>query len=259
MKPKSIKIHTPKSLKSGSGLATVKQFLLSIFATTVSIVLTFGTAAVVDRHKKEAAKKEMVMMIISDIDQTIEMIQEVDTFLRESKSLQMELTTKPELFDSLRHNFPAISSLVFNDFSKTTETIFTTSIETFNTIGDVNFVNEVSSFYMTRRQYKEQVADELWDDIQNYPYRLSLKALMSINFPEYVCDNWVFLENLKESRERCMHMMNISEKDLIKFNKKHQEQEVESNDELDELIMRMFDESDSCSAVIEQVKKTLKD
>lgn len=41
----NVKLHTPKSLKSGSGMSSLKQLLLSLIATTISIVLTFGTAA----------------------------------------------------------------------------------------------------------------------------------------------------------------------------------------------------------------------
>lgn len=33
----NIKLHTPKSLKSGSGMSSWRQFLLSLLATTVSI------------------------------------------------------------------------------------------------------------------------------------------------------------------------------------------------------------------------------
>ena len=40
----NIKLHTPKTLKNGSGMGSMKQFMLSLLATTVSIVLTFGTA-----------------------------------------------------------------------------------------------------------------------------------------------------------------------------------------------------------------------
>ncbi len=39
-----------------------KQFLLTLLATTFSIILTFGTSAIIDRRHKSAAKKEMVMM-----------------------------------------------------------------------------------------------------------------------------------------------------------------------------------------------------
>ena len=30
----NIKLHTPKSLKAGSGMSSLKQFLLSLFATS---------------------------------------------------------------------------------------------------------------------------------------------------------------------------------------------------------------------------------
>ena len=33
----NVKIHTPKSLKMGSGMATLKQFLLSLVATTIGV------------------------------------------------------------------------------------------------------------------------------------------------------------------------------------------------------------------------------
>ena len=69
----NVKLHTPKTLQMGSGMSSLKQFLLSLIATSVSIILTFGTAAIIDYNKKQAAKKEMVMMIISDMDNTIEL------------------------------------------------------------------------------------------------------------------------------------------------------------------------------------------
>lgn len=55
----NIKLHTPKTLKAGSGMASLKQFLLSLFATSVSIALTFGTAAIIDYHAKQKSKREI--------------------------------------------------------------------------------------------------------------------------------------------------------------------------------------------------------
>ncbi len=67
----NIKLHTPKSLKMGSGLSTLKQFLLSIVATSVSIALTFGTAAIIENNKKQKEKREIVMMVMYDMYATI--------------------------------------------------------------------------------------------------------------------------------------------------------------------------------------------
>ena len=64
--------------------SNLKQFLLSLLATTVSIVLTFGTSAVIEKRHKEAAKREMVMMIIYDFDKTIEQVQNADSLLHQA-------------------------------------------------------------------------------------------------------------------------------------------------------------------------------
>ena len=153
----NVKLHTPKSMKMGSGLSSVKQFFLSLLATTISIVLTFGTAGIIDHHKKVSAKKEMVMMVLNDFDKTIDVVQKADTSLLEVRRLQLELATHPEQFDSLRFNIARGVGFVDEEFPETIENIFSTSIETFNTIGDVNFVNDVSSFYICRRKYKEKL------------------------------------------------------------------------------------------------------
>jgi hypothetical protein len=47
------KLHLPKYLNGISKKPSFKQFILSLIATTVSIALTFGTAAIIDQHKKQ--------------------------------------------------------------------------------------------------------------------------------------------------------------------------------------------------------------
>lgn len=252
----NVKLHTPKTLKEGSGLSSAKQFLLSLIATTVSIILTFGTAAIIDHHKKEAAKKEMVMMVINDYDKTIAILEKADSSLRLTSSMQQELAIHPERFDSLRSRLPMTLTWLFDDYTETTEKIFTTSIETFNTIGDVNFVNEVSSFYMVRRKYKEEVLDKLMEDVKGQKIMQSLESLMNVAFPEYVYENWVFLKDMKASRDRCMQMMNLSEEDITKFSKQHENASVDTEDE--GLNSKMLKEFDSCNAVIEKAKQKLK-
>ncbi len=82
-----------------------KQFLLTLLATTFSIILTFGTSAIIDRRHKEAAKKEMVMMIIYDFDKTIEQLEDVSSAFQKAKRDQQELAFHPEYLDSLRFQF----------------------------------------------------------------------------------------------------------------------------------------------------------
>lgn len=79
----NIKLHTPGSLKKGSGIGSLKQFLLSLFATTVSIALTFGTAAIIDYNKKQKEKREIVIMVMYDMHNSLQS----GTFVRHAASL----------------------------------------------------------------------------------------------------------------------------------------------------------------------------
>ncbi|MBR6282978.1 MAG: hypothetical protein IKR25_01620 [Muribaculaceae bacterium] len=216
----NVKLHTPKSLQAGSGLSSTKQFLLSLIATTVSIVLTFGTAAVIDSHKKESAKREMVKMVIYDFDKTIAQIQDIDTALSRASRIQQELAVHPEWFDSLRYELLRPLLIIESDFPEITERVFSTNIETFSTIGDVNFVNEVANFYICRRRYKETVLDSIQHDFANKQIMQSLKNVFSVSFPEYCYLNWAFLDDLKDSREKCMKMMRLTEADMESFSRK---------------------------------------
>lgn len=255
----NVKLHTPSTLKAGSGLSSFKQFLLSIVATTISIVLTFGTAAILDHNKKESAKKEMVMMVISDFDQTIEILQKADTVLRKASSAELDLTTHPEHFDSLQSGFIEVVSFIIHDqvFPETTEKIFTTSIETFNTIGNVNFVNEASSFYITRSKYRDLVQQWIKNDIEGQGALVSVKSLFNINFPEYVYLNWSFMGEMKEIRDRCMLMMNVSEKDLKEFSQQQTNKSI--NPEKAAQKQKMQDEMMEATMRIMQASENLKE
>lgn len=253
----NIKLHTPKSLQSGSGMSSIKQFLLALLATTISIVLTFGTAAVIDHHKKKAAKKEMVMMVINDFNKSIELVNKADTGLRECTRLQQDIAIHPEHFDSLRYKFGPAINWITNEFSETTEKIFSTNIETFNTIGDVNFINEVSSFYITRRKYKEMLLDEFKKELEEKKIISSLKSLMNISFPDFAFLNWAFLEDMKGQRDRCMQMMNVSEEDMIEFCKQHSSETVDQDN--DALKQKMREEYEKYNAVLEKSREKIKD
>ena len=177
----------------------IKQFLLTLLATTFSIILTFGTSAIIDRRHKAAAKKEMVMMIIYDFDKTIEQVQKLDVAFQKANQTQLEIALHPEYFDSLRYQIMSAIPIITVEFSETTENIFSSNIETFNTLGNVNFVHEVSSFYNSRRFYREIVVDQFKKDIKEKIVFQSLGDLFQISFPEYSFSSRLCLDDLKKT------------------------------------------------------------
>ncbi len=213
--------------------STAEQFWIALVATTVSIILTFGTNAIIDHRQKENAKREMVLMIMYDFDKTIEKVQHADTILHQASQAQKEIALHPERFNSYQPCIlSAIAIINKNRFAETTEKIFSSNIETFNTLGNVNFVHEVSAFYNARRYYQENVLDEYEKDIVGSGITGSLEALFSVDFPMYYLTNKQSLVQLKSIRNRCMKMMKISEEELREFGEQRVvEDEVSEEDE----------------------------
>ena len=66
------KFRMPKFGRDVKWLAMLKEMLMTVFATTVSIILTFGTAHYVDGKAKKAAGRQTAMMVIHDMEKSIE-------------------------------------------------------------------------------------------------------------------------------------------------------------------------------------------
>ena len=229
-----------------------KQFLLTLLATTFSIILTFGTSAIIDRRHKEAAKKEMVMMIIYDFDKTIEQVQKLDVAFQKANQTQLEIALHPEYFDSLRYQIMSAIPIITVEFSETTENIFSSNIETFNTLGNVNFVHEVSSFYNNRRTYQEIVVDQFKKELSETTALQSLENLFQVSFPMYSFTSRQCLKSLQRTRNRCLQMMKISEEELKDFsNQRLTSEDKSENNNYNQMLEKLFEEE----AIIDQAKE----
>lgn len=196
----------------------------------------------------------MVMMVLNDFDKTIGIVESIDSGLCECRRLQREIAIHPEQYDSLsKYLIQEMKDWNIVEFIETTERIFSTSIETFNTIGNVNFVNEVSDFYICRRKYKEEVIDHLKENVTYKDINSSLKSLMSIEFPEYALMNSTFLSDMKAYRDRCMQMMNISQEDLAKFSKQHTSKKADRAAIKEKLMKEYFEHQEA----LEQAREKL--
>ena len=235
-----------------------KQFLLTLLATTFSIILTFGTSAVIDRRHKERDKREMVKMIIYDFDKTIEQMENASSAFEKAKQHQQELALHPEYFDSLRFQFTDALLVAQMEFSETTENIFSSNIETFNTLGNVNFVHEVSSFYSMRHQYQENLLADYKKEVLESGLLKSVGTLLKFDFPNYYFTNQVYLKSLKSTRDLCMKMMKVSEDEMKEFsnqrivNEDHGEDYGISNEQL---IKEMFEEEEILKQAIEKLEQ----
>jgi hypothetical protein len=201
-----------------SKVSSWKGFLMTLAATTVSIVLTFGTSAIIDRKKQNAEKREMVMMVMYDMRETLKSVQQCDGQLNAFFEAQLDAVSHPKNFDAdyaaLALNIPDLQ------YTTTTENIFRTNIETIRTIGNILFVETVSSFYDQRSRYRKEVADE-FQERANVAI-LSYDNLSAFDTSVLPLLSQALLRNMKGEYEQCKLMMKVTDKDLEVFSVERQ-------------------------------------
>ena len=231
-------------------LSTGKKFLMSLLATTVSIVLTFGTTAIIDRKKQRAEKREMVLMVMYDMRESLlecEQCQEnMDTFC----DLQVDVVAHPEKFSASATNL--LVNVPFLNYTATTENIFKSNIETISTIGNILFVESVSTFYDFRARYKNDVMEPFqgYTSIQNY------KGLSEFDAPYYAYFGGMYYNIMKREFEECMALMKVSEEDLDVFSKERKRvEESILGESLGEKTGKLIEERQQRDAALQKARE----
>ena len=251
----NIKLHTPKSLKMGSGMSSLKQFLLSLLATSVSIALTFGTAAIIDYNAKQKSKREIVMMVMYDMYNSLESIQKSDSMIRHSMELQRQIAEDTTQFNKLRFG---IASVVTTDgYTETTERIFSSSIETINTVGNVLFTENVAKFYQSRRMYKTMVCDSIYNEVNRDMPFTTIKGTLDFQFVLYALMSNDFLKDMQHLYALCKQMMEVSDEEVEAYRKEREQIEKNMSDE-DGANNSVYDEILQLQKKINESKAKLK-
>ena len=212
----------------------LKRFLTTLVATTVSIVLTFGTTAIIDRKKQKDAKREMVMMILYDMHESLENVGQCDESLKNFFDAQLDVVAHPQKMDAVYA--PLAASIPVLDYTTTMESIFKSNIETIQTIGNILFVETVSSFYDSREHYKDEVVDAFqphaYEAAQDYG------SLQNLDTPSFMFVSESRLRLLKRDYEQCMQMMKVTDEDLVSFRKKQQKLRGATSEDDNETVIK---------------------
>ena len=251
----NIKLHTPKSLKTGSGMSSIKQFLLSLFATSVSIALTFGTAAIIDYNAKQKAKREIVMMVMYDMYNSLQSIEKADSSIQQAVDVQLQIAEDTTKFEALRYSFALL--LPKAEYTETTEHIFSSSIETINTVGNVLFTENVAEFYQMRKFYKTSVCDSIANEItSSHPFS-SLKNSLDFEYSFHAIVSSGMLKDMQRKYAQCKQMMEVSDEDIDAY--REQREQIDkgmiSDDASDDSLKNRFLQ---IQETIEEAKAKLK-
>ena len=239
-------------MKGFKKLSTGKKFLMSLLATTVSIVLTFGTTAIIDRKKQKAEKREMVLMVMYDMRESLRECEESQESLRAFCDLQVDLVAHPEKFPGRSVELLALIPIL--TYTTTTENIFKSNIETISTIGNILFVETVSSFYNWRDMYKTETAEKFFSKgskaIESY------EDLSAFDAPYYPYYGEMYYNTMKRFFEECKLLMKVSEEDLDVFSEERKKTEESIHGELGpEMTQKIMNEHNQRESDLRQARK----
>ena len=238
-------------MKGLKELSAGKRFLMSLLATTVSIVLTFGTTAIVDRKKQRAEKREMVLMVMYDMRESLQECEQCQENMDTFCDLQVDLVAHPEKFSASATNL--LVNVPILNYTTTTENIFKSNIETISTIGNILFVETVSSFYDYRDRYKNDVVEAFgtyYTSIQSY------EGLSQFNAPYYAYMGGMYYNILKQDFEECMALMKVSEEDLDVFSKERKRvEESILGESLGEKTGKLIEERHQRDAALQKARE----
>ena len=245
----NIKLHTPKSLKAGSGMSSLKQFLLSLLATSVSIALTFGTAAIIDNNAKQKSKREIVMMVMYDMYNSLQSIEKADSTIQQAMDMQLQIAEDTTKFETLRYKFAQLMPKA--EYTETTERIFSSSIETINTVGNVLFTENVAEFYQMRKRYKTSICDSIANDLARSQPFSSLKNTLNFEYSFYAIVSSGMLKDMQRKYAQCKQMMEISDEDIDAYR--------EQREQIDKSMMDDDASSDSLENRFLQIQETIEE
>ena len=166
----NVKFKMPKFGNNLTGKGWWKELALTFIATTISIVLTFGTAQYFEHKQKVANGRLMAMMVIHDMDNTIETLTKLgNEHVKIAKMAQYLMDNQERLesvyIDSLEK---VLNGLVADDNSpqqyrldESAEKVFLSSQDSWKSIDNATFIDEVQEFYVSRHALYDHINSSL--------------------------------------------------------------------------------------------------
>ena len=135
-----------------------KQLGMLVLGTTISLVLTFGTAWIIERHQRAKDRHLMALMVMSNIENFAQMMDEAYEYSARMDTLSTWMLSIPvdqleslpdDVIKQIDKYFEEVIQLGIIDHDKTAENIFSNSIDTWKNINNVIFVENVGWCFST--------------------------------------------------------------------------------------------------------------
>ena len=186
-----------------------RQFLVSVLGTAIGVALTFIVNARLEHRNKVQAQRLTAIMVIHDIDNTIDIFESWKEREEEGKALmQYALEHKDQKetipVDTLLN---LVVLLVREEaeyhFDTSKEQIFNSDVDTWQNLENMKFIDNVQEIFYERQRFLEMANTEEWfrKPIPAAEYMQVIVNSGWVSEQEYYAHLWAFLrEKLHESR-----------------------------------------------------------
>lgn len=218
-----------------------KSLTVAVCATTISICLTFGTNALINKHKRVESRRMTAMMVLGSVESFIRGMESEVVLLSRQDTVAMWLLRIPldkiskVEEDMLIDYLVEVKEAHTPYYDKTAENIFTNNIETWENLGNFGFIDQVGTIFsginhVIKRweEFNNQIKEaflRVIDHPNDYPGRdLAEKLLREEQFRNCLYGISAFREwmefnvyQYRDANRGCMRLIGISEKEVMDF------------------------------------------
>lgn len=151
----NVRFRLPKFWKNQNYSSMLKELLLTTLGTTISIILTFGTAAWLEHRQQEKNRRQITLMVISDIYDFARVMEGADTsYLVPWKEDIMEMKAMPRdsvimLDDAerIQNYWNALGQGAMLPRDHTAQNLFSSDISIWRDVDNYNFIKFAGKCY----------------------------------------------------------------------------------------------------------------
>ena len=137
------------------------QFFITVIGTAIGVALTFVVSGMLEHRKKEQARRLTAIMVIHDIDNTINVLKDLKgREEQEGELLRSALKQRDQLEEMPSDTLNKVLNILADsqsDFSFDTskEKIFNSDLDTWQNLGNMAFLDNAQSFYHFRQGFQD--------------------------------------------------------------------------------------------------------
>lgn len=194
-----------------------QQFFITVIGTAIGVALTFVVNGIMERRNKAQAQRLTAIMVIHDIDNTIDIVKEMKAVEeRNGELLRFALKQRDHLegmpFDTLAGVLDVLidSRSVFS-FDTSKEKIFNSDLDTWQNLGNMAFLDNVQTFYHYRKRAQDAMNEStVWErPIPNEEYMQLIMGSGWVTEEEFAAILQPLLEE-KLHENRVVYYINVS-------------------------------------------------